>query len=186
MRNGLVFVPQQPEPRLLRRRAARRERLRELRWRCGRRRRRRLALQVVHHDLWDYDVPAQPVLVTMLGREAVPAVVVTTKMATSLSCIATPARRSFRRGAGRPEEHRARGGSVTDRFRSGLARWCPRASPDDAWGPSPDERDACRAWISRLRSEESSRRRASGHRHLPAMSAARTGAAYRTIRCVGR
>ncbi len=39
------------------------------------------AFQVVHHDLWDYDVPAQPVLVTLLrdGRE-VPAVVQATKM----------------------------------------------------------------------------------------------------------
>jgi len=48
--------------------------------------------QVVHHDLWDYDVPAQPVL---------------------------PA----------------------------------RLTPDDAWGLTPVERDACRARISRLRSE---------------------------------
>ena len=28
-----------------------------------------------------------------------------------------------------------------------------RLTADDAWGLSPDERDACRAWISRLRSE---------------------------------
>jgi quinoprotein glucose dehydrogenase len=39
------------------------------------------AFQVVHHDLWDYDVPAQPVLVTLRrdGRE-IPAVVQATKM----------------------------------------------------------------------------------------------------------
>ena len=37
--------------------------------------------QMVHHDLWDYDVPAQPSLVTVVrdGRR-VPAVVVGTKM----------------------------------------------------------------------------------------------------------
>ena len=37
--------------------------------------------QVVHHDLWDYDVPAQPVLIDLQrnGRN-VPAVVATTKM----------------------------------------------------------------------------------------------------------
>jgi len=36
---------------------------------------------MVHHDLWDYDVPAQPSLVTVVrdGRR-VPAVVVGTKM----------------------------------------------------------------------------------------------------------
>lgn len=37
--------------------------------------------QVVHHDLWDYDVPAQPVLVDLQRNgTAVPAVVQTTKM----------------------------------------------------------------------------------------------------------
>lgn len=35
--------------------------------------------QVVHHDLWDYDVAAQPVL-TEFGRSKTPAVLVTTKM----------------------------------------------------------------------------------------------------------
>ena len=33
--------------------------------------------QVVHHDLWDYDVPAQPILADVKGR---PAVIVLTKM----------------------------------------------------------------------------------------------------------
>lgn len=37
------------------------------------------SFQVVHHDLWDYDVAAQPMLVAY-GRPRVPAVVVTTKM----------------------------------------------------------------------------------------------------------
>src|SRR5206468_8297497 len=37
--------------------------------------------QMVHHDLWDYDVPAQPVLFTMRrGGSALPAVAVGTKM----------------------------------------------------------------------------------------------------------
>ena len=34
---------------------------------------------MVHHDLWDYDVAAQPVLIEF-GRSKTPAVVVTTKM----------------------------------------------------------------------------------------------------------
>src|SRR5204862_452091 len=39
------------------------------------------AFQVVHHDLWDYDVPAQPVLFTLRrGGSALPAVAVGTKM----------------------------------------------------------------------------------------------------------
>src|SRR5262249_28738208 len=37
--------------------------------------------QVVHHDLWDYDVPAQPVLVNVTrDGQSIPAVVVATKM----------------------------------------------------------------------------------------------------------
>jgi quinoprotein glucose dehydrogenase len=37
--------------------------------------------QVVHHDLWDYDVPAQPLLtVVQRGGKDIPAVVVNTKM----------------------------------------------------------------------------------------------------------
>ena len=36
------------------------------------------AFQVVHHDLWDYDVPSEPLLFTWHGN--VPAVAVTTKM----------------------------------------------------------------------------------------------------------
>jgi quinoprotein glucose dehydrogenase len=37
--------------------------------------------QTVHHDLWDYDLPAQPVLFTWRGRgRRVPAVAVVTKM----------------------------------------------------------------------------------------------------------
>jgi len=39
------------------------------------------AFQVVHHDLWDYDVPAQPVLFSLRrGGRVIPAVAVATKM----------------------------------------------------------------------------------------------------------
>lgn len=39
------------------------------------------SFQVVHHDIWDYDVPAQPSLFTLhRGGEAIPAVAVATKM----------------------------------------------------------------------------------------------------------
>ena len=37
--------------------------------------------QVVHHDLWDYDIPAQPLLIDVeKNRKKIPAVVVVTKM----------------------------------------------------------------------------------------------------------
>src|SRR6185295_20088205 len=42
---------------------------------------RRWHFQMVHHDLWDYDVPAQPVLVTVKrGGRSIPAVAQVTKM----------------------------------------------------------------------------------------------------------
>jgi quinate dehydrogenase (quinone) len=42
---------------------------------------RRWHFQMVHHDLWDYDVPAEPVLVTVKrGGKAIPAVAQVTKM----------------------------------------------------------------------------------------------------------
>jgi membrane-bound PQQ-dependent dehydrogenase (glucose/quinate/shikimate family) len=43
--------------------------------------RRRWHFQMVHHDLWDYDVPAQPVLVTVKRNgKSIPAVAQVTKM----------------------------------------------------------------------------------------------------------
>jgi quinoprotein glucose dehydrogenase len=36
------------------------------------------AFQVVHHDVWDYDIPSEPILFTW--RDTTPAIVVTTKM----------------------------------------------------------------------------------------------------------
>jgi glucose dehydrogenase len=42
--------------------------------------RRRWHYQVVHHDIWDYDIPAQPALITVRrGGRSVPAVAVLTK-----------------------------------------------------------------------------------------------------------
>ena len=114
--------------------------------------------QVVHHDLWDYDVPAQPVLVNVTregkvdsrGRRRRP------RWGTSSSCIARPARRSFpsRSAPFRRATCPARKRHRRSRFRSGRAPLVPaRLTADDAWGLTPAERDACRARIARLRSE---------------------------------
>ena len=51
------------------------------------------SFQVVHHDLWDYDVASQPSLIQFHNR---PAVAVTTKWATFSCWIARPANRSIR------------------------------------------------------------------------------------------
>ena len=113
--------------------------------------------QVVHHDLWDYDVPAQPVLVTVTreGRP-VPAVVVATKMAHLFVLHRETGAPLF------PVEERPVPRSTV----AGEEAWAtqpfpvrPRAlapsrlTADDAWGITPDEREACRARMAGLRSE---------------------------------
>ena len=113
--------------------------------------------QVVHHDLWDYDVPAQPVLVTMpVEGKAVPAVVVATKMGHVFV---------LHRETGKPllpvEERPVPQSTVpgeqaspTQPFPIRPRPLVPaRLTPDDAWGLTEADRDACRARIARLRSE---------------------------------
>ena len=113
--------------------------------------------QVVHHDLWDYDVPAQPVLVnTTREGKPVPAVVVTTKMGHVFVLHRDTGAPLF------PIEERAvpkstvpgEEASPTQPFPIRPRALVPaRLTPDDAWGLTPAEREACRARISRLRSE---------------------------------
>jgi quinoprotein glucose dehydrogenase len=113
--------------------------------------------QVVHHDLWDYDVPAQPVLVTVTrdGRP-VPAVVIPTKMGHLFV---------LHRETGAPlfpvEERPVPKSTVPGEEASPTQPFPVRPRPlaparltaDDAWGVTPEERAACRERISKLRSE---------------------------------
>jgi quinoprotein glucose dehydrogenase len=113
--------------------------------------------QVVHHDLWDYDVPAQPTLVTLTrGGKAVPAVAVATKMGHLFVLDRLTGVPLF------PVEERP----VPKSTMPGEEAWPtqpfpvrPRAlapqrlTPDDAWGPTPADREACRARLATLRSE---------------------------------
>ena len=113
--------------------------------------------QLVHHDLWDYDVASQPMLVD-LERDGgkVPAVVQLTKTGQVFV---------FQRETGEPlfpvEERavpqEAVAGEVpapTQLF-SSLPPLVPHApvKPDDAAGITPWDREQCRAQIAALRSE---------------------------------
>jgi quinoprotein glucose dehydrogenase len=107
--------------------------------------------QMVHHDLWDYDLPAPPVLVTLErdGRQ-VPAVVQTTKMGFVFV---------FDRRTGEPlfeiEERPVPASDVpgevaspTQPFPVKPAPLAPLGlAPDDAWGITPWDRAACAARI---------------------------------------
>ena len=113
--------------------------------------------QMVHHDLWDYDVPAQPSLVTVVrdGRR-VPAVVVGTKMGHIFVLHRETGAPLF------PVQERPVPRSTVPGEEAWPTQPFPvrprplaaaRLTPDDAWGMTPAERDACRERVKALRSE---------------------------------
>jgi quinoprotein glucose dehydrogenase len=115
------------------------------------------SFQVVHHDLWDYDVAAQPLLVE-LRRDGgdVPAVVVGTK--TGMLFV-------LHRETGEPlmpVEERPVPASDVPGERAWPTQPFPvrpallhetRLTPDSAFGVDDETRAFCRAWIARLKNE---------------------------------
>jgi quinoprotein glucose dehydrogenase len=115
------------------------------------------AFQTVHHDLWDYDVPAQPVLTTIPrdGRE-IPVVVQTTKMGHVFVLHRETGTPLF------PVEERP----VPQSDIPGEESWptqpfpvLPKPlvpaglAPDEAWGITPADRAWCRERVASARSE---------------------------------
>jgi quinoprotein glucose dehydrogenase len=113
--------------------------------------------QVVHHDLWDYDVPAQPVLVNVTrGGRSIPAIVVATKMG-HLYILHRETGASLFPIEERPVPKSTVPGEEASPTQPFPVRPRPlvpaHLTADDAWGIDASERDACRARIARLRSE---------------------------------
>jgi quinoprotein glucose dehydrogenase len=113
--------------------------------------------QVVHHDLWDYDVAAQPMLITIKrdGRD-IPAVAVGTKMGHIFVLHRETGKPLF------PVEERpvpqsdvpGEEASPTQPFPVLPPPIVPnKLTPDDAWGLTPADREWCRERIKALRSE---------------------------------
>lgn len=115
------------------------------------------AFQTTHHDVWDYDVPAQPTLgVVRWGGVARPAVIQTTKQGLIFT---------LDRDTGRPiipveERPVPQGGeagevlSPTQPFPVAPLPLAPnRIKPDDAYGITPWDREACRKLIAGARNE---------------------------------
>ena len=113
--------------------------------------------QMVHHDLWDYDLPSPPALVTLeRNGELVPAVVQSTKMGYLFT---------FHRLTGEPlfdvVERPVPGSDVPGEVASPtqpmpvLPRPLTpqRMDPEDAWGLTPWDRAACRRRIESHRSD---------------------------------
>jgi len=108
--------------------------------------------QVVHHDLWDYDVAAQPTLFTW--KDGTPAVAIATKMGRIFVL-------DRRTGAPLiPVEERAvpasdvpgEDASPTQPF-SGISIVPDRFAAADAWGATPEDLAWCRERIAASRSE---------------------------------
>jgi quinoprotein glucose dehydrogenase len=115
------------------------------------------AFQTVHHDLWDYDNASPPALVTLTrDGKAIAAIVQATK--TGMLFV-------LNRETGAPlfpvEERAVPASDVpgeqaapTQPFTTVTAPLSPhRLSPDDVWGISEADREACRAAIRGLRNE---------------------------------
>ena len=113
--------------------------------------------QMVHHDLWDYDLPSPPALITLeRDGEDIPAVVQTTKMGYVFV---------FHRETGVPlfpiEEIPVPRSDVPGEVVSPTqpVPTLPRSlvphglKPEDVWGLTPFDRAACRAKIERHRSD---------------------------------
>ncbi len=115
------------------------------------------SFQAVHHDLWDYDVPAQPVLTSLRrdGRE-IPVVVQATKMGFLFVLQRETGEPMF------PVEERAVPASdvpgevawPTQPFPIAPPPLVPQSlSPEQAWGLTPWDRGRCRERIAGLRNE---------------------------------
>jgi quinoprotein glucose dehydrogenase len=113
--------------------------------------------QTVHHDLWDYDVPAQPALITVRrdGTE-IPAVAQATKMgfvfvldrATGAPLLPIEERPVPQTDV--PGESTA----PTQPFPLQPPHLVPtRLTPDEAWGVTPWDRSWCRKRIAALRND---------------------------------
>ena len=113
--------------------------------------------QVVHHDLWDYDVPAQPTLVNIRrdGRE-IPALVQATKRG-SLFILNRETGEPLFPVEERPVPQSDVPGeqtSPTQPFPTLPPPLVPqKLTPDDAWGVTPWDRAGCRDQIASTRSE---------------------------------
>ncbi len=113
--------------------------------------------QLVHHDLWDYDTAAQPVLGTLRRDGTETPVVIQGNKTGNLFVLD--------RETGRPVfgvEERAVPKSDADGESASPTQPFPLAPPPlvsqhltagDAWGITPEEREACRSQMERLRSD---------------------------------
>ena len=113
--------------------------------------------QLVHHDLWDYDTAAQPVLATLRRNGVETPVVIAGNKTGNLFVLDRETGRPVFGVEERPvpkSDAEGEDASPTQPLPLALPPLIPqRLMADDAWGPTPEDRNACRAAMDKLRSE---------------------------------
>jgi quinoprotein glucose dehydrogenase len=113
--------------------------------------------QLVHHDLWDYDTAPQPVLATLRRNGVEVPVVIQGNKTGNLYVLDRETGRPIFGIEERPVPRDDADGletSPTQPFPVAPPPLVPqRLTADDAWGLTPQDREACRATIRNLRSE---------------------------------
>jgi len=113
--------------------------------------------QLVHHDLWDYDTAAQPVLATLRRTGGEVPVVIQGNKTGSLFVLDRETGKPVFGVEERPvpkSDAEGEEASPTQPFPLAPPPLVPqRLAAEDAWGPTPGDRNACRTDMEKLRSE---------------------------------
>jgi quinoprotein glucose dehydrogenase len=110
--------------------------------------------QLVHHDLWDYDTAAQPVLANLRRNGAEIPVVIAGNKTGNLFVLERETGRPVFPVEERPvakSEAEGEDASPTQPFPSAPPALVPQGlTADDAWGPTPEDRNACHDNMEKL------------------------------------
>ena len=113
--------------------------------------------QTVHHDVWDFDVPAQPALMTIRKNgKKIPAVAVATKMGHLYLLHRETGKPIFPVVERKVPQNGVRGEklSATQPFPTGPPPLVPdQLKPEDAFGLNEADRESCRKQIESLRND---------------------------------
>jgi quinoprotein glucose dehydrogenase len=113
--------------------------------------------QTVRHDLWDYDNASPPALVTLqIGGYPVPALLLATKTGQLFALNRETGESLFPISVGDVPASDVPGeeAATTQITSSGLPPLSPqRLTLDEVWGPTPEDRAACRARFQELRND---------------------------------
>jgi quinoprotein glucose dehydrogenase len=113
--------------------------------------------QLVHHDLWDYDTAAQPILGVLRRDDGETPVVIQGNKTGNLFVLDRETGKPVFGVEERPvpkSDTEGEDASPTQPFPLSPPALAPqKLTANDAWGINPDERDACRIQMEKLRSD---------------------------------